>query len=630
MIIATLIVIVGNLPVIVFELHSDMKDFESRNKSSLDLIHDFSSLGVLGFAIETQNKMLIEKSVQSILNQEFVSKVNVLDMDGNLVFESAKADFSMPSADKIIDIPIMKLSTFESNDALFNDLVETEKTEMTAKAGKLTIYTTKKLYQEAQLSRFSKYIGILIGVLLIMALIFYFVTKKITRSVIKMLQSARKLADGETGIIVSNDLPVKEFEEFSKSFNEVSKKLDIHREAISNEMNSAHEKSSILQIAAHELKTPIAHIKSRLNIAIEFSDTKEAKKQIRNCLDNVYEINRHITSVLNMTAIDRGNYKPNVKWVNASSLIKRVIEPFESKIYSKPDLKLINRGVSALEGYEIFIDFDIVSVIIGNSIENGIKYTDEGFVRINTEIDEEKELFLVTITDTGIGLNDKELHLLRTSPRKLEPNIISRKRDGWGIGMQTMQKFSDILGASFHIDSNIGLGTKLSFGFPVSFRKVVTHSTTPEPFQPERIQSIFQTKNSQDHESSVRVLIIDNDKEYLELISEQFSPKIIKRNDVEVCFTNDVPLALAKMEDMYFDLILIDYHMEKDGLYVLRHIDQNENLCKNSIKHIITVDSQIDEETTTEMLKLSNGILSKGISTSDIRELLKKAILNAV
>jgi CheY-like chemotaxis protein len=251
-------------------------------------------------------------------------------------------------------------------------------------------------------------------------------------------------------------------------------------------------------------------------------------------------------------------------------------------------------------------------------------------VRVNAEIDEEKELFLVTITDTGIGLNDKELHLLRTSPRKLEPNIISRKRDGWGIGMQTMQKFCGILGASFHIESNIGLGTKLSFGFPVSFRKVASNMATPVPSQFDSVRSIFYTKNTQVHESSVKVLIIDNDKEYLELMSEQFSPAIIKRSDVEVSLTNDVPLALERMEEVYFDLILIDYHMEKDGLYVLRHIDQNENLCKNSIKHIITVDSQIDEQTTTEMLKLSNGILNKGISTSDLRSLLQRAILNAV
>ena len=113
-------------------------------------------------------------------------------------------------------------------------------------------------------------------------------------------------------------------------------------------------------------------------------------------------------------------------------------------------------------------------------------------------------------------------------------------------------------------------------------------------------------------------------------MSQQFSPSVLKRKDVEVTFTNDVPLALARMEEIYFDLILIDYHMEKDGLYVLRYINQNDNLCKRSVKHIITVDSQIDDETTLEMTQLSDGILSKGLSTSDIKSLIRRSTLKAV
>ena len=625
-----LLMIASNMPVIISELNSDMEDYESRIGASYEIIKDTLSEGVVGFAIETSNTELIKRAVNGVIQQDFITEIRITDKDKNPIYSVSNPKYSGIDLGTTLSTttPIYSFNSVDAGSLNTNLVADSAVVEKSDIVGYVYINTTKSAYQSEQLARLWKYIIMSLAASLLFIIVFFFGIRKFTKSMGTLLGSANRLAKGEKGVVLSENYIIRELSEFSSAFNKISIKLDAERTRLEEEENENEVKNNILQIAAHDIRTPIAHIKSRLDIALSTSNDDKTDKQMNQCLESINELDRHIISVLNLTAIDQGTLATQNGWINANTLIEKIAEPFQSKAMEKPSVGLfINTAISLIEN-DVFIDFDLISIVVNNAIENAFKYTDQGSIKVVSKIDIVESTLSIKVIDTGEGLTDDQLAVLRSSPKKLEANTIKRSRDGWGVGMRTMQQFTEHLNGTFNIDSTEDYGTKVSFLFPVKLRENTTQSEQNKKFNQAHNSIIFTNKVGADN--PVNVLVIDNDIKDIEIMEEQFSPAILRRDDVQVTFTTDSSLALQQMENHYFDLIFIDYHMEKDGLYVLRFIDEHETKCKQSKKYILTADSNIEPEVKDEMLRLGDGIVSKGASIQQLKDLLRRATLKCV
>ena len=98
----------------------------------------------------------------------------------------------------------------------------------------------------------------------------------------------------------------------------------------------------------------------------------------------------------------------------------------------------------------------VLSVLVGNLVRNAFSYTDAGTVRLEVTRDS------FVIEDSGVGIPDEKVQQV------FEPFFRgdSRKRGGHGVGLTIVKRLSDRFGWPVHIDSAVGIGTRVVVEFP--------------------------------------------------------------------------------------------------------------------------------------------------------------------
>ena len=258
-------------------------------------------------------------------------------------------------------------------------------------------------------------------------------------------------------------------------------------------------KNTFLNVLSHELRTPLNIILGYSSIIKENLKDKLGPED-KIYLDNLYSgserLFKSITQMLDFAQLEAGNYKLNIQTVDLISILRSSINLIKSTAAKKN----IDVKTNFLRE-KIFVDVDIQSTenIISNLLGNAEKFTKKGFIEIEADVLEERELAICRIKDSGIGISTEYMdHLFK--PFSQEDLNISRNFEGNGLGLALSKKFIEKLGGSLLVDSIKGVGTTFTFTLPLS--QNISH-------EEEKIKSNGNRKE---------ILMLDNNGESFELI----------------------------------------------------------------------------------------------------------------
>lgn len=165
-------------------------------------------------------------------------------------------------------------------------------------------------------------------------------------------------------------------------------------------------KSEFVSIASHQLRTPISAIKGYLSMLIEgdFGEISEdVKKVVNGLFESSSRLARLVNTFLNVSRIESGRLKLEIKPTQVNDLIKGVIGELGNEAEQK-GLKLTYQENENLP--MAMADSDKLREVILNLIDNSIKYTPKGSVDVSVVTDDEK--FTFQVKDTGIGIDPEE------------------------------------------------------------------------------------------------------------------------------------------------------------------------------------------------------------------------------
>lgn len=247
-------------------------------------------------------------------------------------------------------------------------------------------------------------------------------------------------------------------------------------------MESDRLKTVFLRNMSHEVRTPLngiigfSELLQCLNNSEEVKNSGYTQQITKNC-DQLLHI---IDDILDISLIESNQLKMNIEVCRLTAIIDEAELLFDkySNKFNKPQLQLEIFNTIDKEKDFLLTDTDRIKQILENLLENAIKFTQEGIVRI-TVIENESE-YIIAVEDTGIGVNPSKKDIIFQRFRQ-EDEKLERRYGGTGLGLSICKGILDVLGGRIWLDTDYTNGARFVFSIPrgnLSESKQVINQTT--------------------------------------------------------------------------------------------------------------------------------------------------------
>lgn len=272
--------------------------------------------------------------------------------------------------------------------------------------------------------------------------------------------------------ITVEKISLTKIQEQNQKLEDTLHKLTIQNEHINKQSEelkvSGEIKDTMFSIIAHDLRGPVGNITSALDIIIdeidEFSKNEiiEIIKPVRDSASSAYNL---LVNLLFWAKNESGETFFIREEILLNDIIDDVLTLFKPNFESK-SIKFIN---NIINNYSVFADEHMMHTVIRNLISNAIKYTKEGGevqIGIDKEYVKNKEFVTFWVKDNGIGIEDENIAKMVNS-KEFFTTYGTNNEKGTGIGIILTKEFVKRHNGSIKIESEVGVGTKISILLPI-------------------------------------------------------------------------------------------------------------------------------------------------------------------
>lgn len=310
----------------------------------------------------------------------------------------------------------------------------------------LEVYIIKNLKSEKRLML--NIVGISSLILAFTTLIAYFISRKFYNKFVFSLNELQKLTNKINLENFNTNFKESEFYEFQQviiSYNNMLKRL---KEQTQNQIDFVNN-------ASHELKTPIFVISGYVNMIKRWGFSN--KELVEESLEAISEETKNMTNLVNKLLFLAKDESNNIKKedFDLKELIELIIRDLKI-LYPQQDIELKGEGE-----YCIYSDIFLIKQLLINLIENAIKYGNNKKITI---ILEKREGVVAKIIDKGKGISKENLERVFEKFFR-EDKARSRSQGSHGLGLAIVKKIADILDIKVSIESEVGIGSRVSINF---------------------------------------------------------------------------------------------------------------------------------------------------------------------
>lgn len=437
------------------------------------------------------------------------------------------------------------------------------------------------------------------------------------KKVIKMEYRLRR-SDGNYHWVMENRSPYYELN--GKFAGYIGVCYDItDRKVIEQTLEGAKEtaekanqaKSEFLANMSHEIRTPLNGVTGMLDLTLLTDLTQHQRENLliaKTCTNTLLKI---INDVLDFSKIEADKMIMEKIGFHLADLLEETIS-----MYS---ISALQKGLGLQYVIQDKIPLNLVGdpirlmQVIGNIINNAIKFTQYGSIFVNVGLEKQHKSaawMRFDISDTGIGISQKDMDKLFKSFSQVDSSI-SRKYGGTGLGLVISKRIVEMMGGTIWVESIAGQGSTFHFIIPFAIAK-----TDREPVISQGDRSVILDGQV------INILLVEDDA-----VNQIVAAKMLKTKGYQVDIANNGHEALNSLDKKHYDLILMDVQMPgMDGIETTLVIREREKQVGEHIPIIALTAHAVKGDQERFLAAGMDGYISKPIKMEELYKTISDCI----
>lgn len=251
-----------------------------------------------------------------------------------------------------------------------------------------------------------------------------------------------------------------EFQDLAQAFNEMAADLETSFYSLAE---SEREKGLMIAQLSHDIKTPITSIQATVEGILDGVIAPEEEKTYLQTIGRQVERLNKLVEELNVLTLNMTDQAESLQTetIFLDQLLINCMSEFQLLIeQEKRDIHIQVQPESA----KIVSNYDLLSRIIVNLINNAFKYSSAGSQLKVVAIQEEQRL-TISVTDEGQGIAQDELELIFKRLYRVESSR-NMATGGHGLGLAIARELAQKLGGDIQVESQLGVGSTFSLVIP--------------------------------------------------------------------------------------------------------------------------------------------------------------------
>ena len=318
-----------------------------------------------------------------------------------------------------------------------------------------------------------------------------------------------------------------------------------------------YAKSEFLANMSHEIRTPLTAI---IGFSESLLDGDANVDRNIESIQTIIQSGKHLSSIINnildLSKIEAGKVEIECIPVELLTML--------NDVQRLAELQAQEKGVVFALDYHFPLpdhmmgDSLRIKQILLNLCNNAIKFTDKGGVKLSVKFEKELSRINFDITDTGVGLTEKQIDNLFIAFNQADAST-TRRFGGTGLGLHLSKQLAERMKGTIDVKSVYSEGSCFSLVLDVTLPDVAHFLEGIDDIKP--IETSKSTSSKNEFYSGNVLLAEDNDN------NKQLINMFLKKLGVEVSFACNGQEAVDLAQQVDYDLILMDIQMPvMDGL----------------------------------------------------------------